>query len=119
MRPAPDGSADTRYIALPDWPTWTKHVGAVITNSRKQQDRICSLATTVLDSRRLTSKKCGKPGDRYGWGPHWLGSGWQTPLRLYDQSDTDSIYYLSQIQSLAKGCTNTGWLYTPVTSNPD
>ncbi|GBP85911.1 hypothetical protein EVAR_83524_1 [Eumeta japonica] len=24
-----------------------------------------------------------------------------------------SIYYLSRIQFLAKGCTNTGWLYTP------
>ncbi|GBP66688.1 hypothetical protein EVAR_79043_1 [Eumeta japonica] len=29
-----------------------------------------------------------------------------------------SIYYLSRIQFLAKGCTNTGWLYTPVTPNP-
>ncbi|GBP42950.1 hypothetical protein EVAR_96447_1 [Eumeta japonica] len=29
-----------------------------------------------------------------------------------------SIYYPSLIQFLAKGCTNTGWLYTPVTPNP-
>ncbi|GBP91884.1 hypothetical protein EVAR_101008_1 [Eumeta japonica] len=29
-----------------------------------------------------------------------------------------SIYYLSRIQFLAKGCTNTGWLYTPFTPNP-
>ncbi|GBP35806.1 hypothetical protein EVAR_20662_1 [Eumeta japonica] len=29
-----------------------------------------------------------------------------------------SIYYLSRIQFLAKGCTNTGWLCTPVTPNP-
>ncbi|GBP08690.1 Apical endosomal glycoprotein [Eumeta japonica] len=28
-----------------------------------------------------------------------------------------SIYYLSRIQFLAKGCTNTGWLYSPVTPN--
>ncbi|GBP75238.1 hypothetical protein EVAR_45437_1 [Eumeta japonica] len=95
---------------------------AELTKEIKNQEEYTTLAQTIVEIRKAADelfqlsemdvKACTKQRKR-----RTKEKQRNIPSPLYLLTHY-SIYYLSRIQFLAKGCTNTGWLYTPVTPNP-
>ncbi|GBP83373.1 hypothetical protein EVAR_91046_1 [Eumeta japonica] len=80
--------------------------------ARKRRQLLERLQMNCSDSQKWTSKPAPSKGNE-----ERKRNKRNIPSPLYLLTHY-SIYYLSRIQFLAKGCTNTGWLYTPVTPNP-